>query len=181
MLLRLFQISVVKRPQFPAARGLQQIERSQANRPQSVTGQVTAALAQVPRQVAQNVHQLQSFAEPHAIGQKKLVIERRVEEQVRAAHFRPEFPDTSRDAIGVIVELVVRVQRYYPFARRVGEPSQVHLLPGSDDREHFADALLVFRGKCFEQRHRFFDPLEQAPFGRRVLLLGQRGEVQRRG
>ena len=68
-------------------------------------------MAQVRRHIAQDIHQLQPFAEPHAIRQQKGVIQRRLREEVRAAHLRPELPHAAGDAIGVVIQLLIRAQR----------------------------------------------------------------------
>ena len=62
------------------------------------------------------------------------------------AHLRPEFADATGDAIRVVVEFGVGLQRDDVLRRGSGKPDEVKLLAAGDDLKHFADELLV--GRC---------------------------------
>ena len=138
-------------------------------------------MAQIARQVAQNVHQLQPFAEPHALGRQPILVQKRVANQVRATHFRPELANAAGDTVSVIVQFLIGVQGGNALECGVGEAAQVQLLAAGDDGQHIANALPVFGRKLFDQRHGFLGALQQTPFGGRVLVLRQRAEIQGRG
>ena len=153
----------------------------QARRRQPLRRQIATALAQVRRQIAQDVHQLQPFAEPHPVRQQECVIvQRRPGEKMRAAHLRPELPHAAGHAIGVVVQLLIRAQRHERPGRRAGEPAQVQFLPAGDRVEHLAHELPVGGRQAVQQRQARLAFLQQHAFGARTLPLGQRAEIQRR-
>src|SRR5665213_231878 len=71
---------------------------------QPLRRQIAAAVFQVRRQVAQNVDQLQTFAESDAVRDELLFIQPRAGKKMRPAELRPKFADAAGDAISVLVQ-----------------------------------------------------------------------------
>ena len=67
-------------------------------------------MAQIHRQVAEDVDQLEALAEPNAVRQKSGIVERLFREQMRPAHLRPELAHAAGDPVGVIIQLIICAQ-----------------------------------------------------------------------
>ena len=67
-------------------------------------GQVAAAFFQVRRQIAQDVDELQAFAEADAVHEETIFVEFCVRKHMGAAHPGPKFAHAAGDAIGVVVQ-----------------------------------------------------------------------------
>ena len=158
----------------------EQVARREVVLGQHGAGQVAAAHAQVGRDVAQDVDQLQSLAETHAgLEQPRLGGGIGLEE-VRERKVRPEFTDTTGDAVGVVVEFLLARQRDDRVAGGVGEALEVEHLPAGDRVEHLPDALPVGVGKLLEVSDRRGGVLEQLHLGGIALEPGEDREVGQR-
>ena len=175
------EIFVKQRTEFRLVHRRQQNRRQQTRLLQFFRGQITAALFQIRRQIAQDVHQLQSLAKTDAVRQQLRVVQPRLRKQMRAAHLRPEFAHAAGDAIRVVVELGGGFQRDNFSGGRPGEPAQIQFLSARDGVEDGADQLLVGGRKGLQQREAVLDFFQQQLFGGRTLMLRQPAEIQRRG
>ena len=152
MRFRLVEMGVEHRKKSSFVRGREQGFREQARRIQFFQRQVAAAVFQVRRQVAQDVHQLQALAEPDAVNDELGLVHPRFRKQMRAADFRPELADAAGDAISVIVQLRRRFERNDVFGGRPGKTAQIQFLPACDGRKDIADQFLILRGKILQRR-----------------------------
>src|SRR5208337_2137798 len=98
---------MVERTQARLTRRLEQVFGLEVRGGQSLRRQIAAPVSQVRGNIAQDIHQLQPFAEPHAIRKQKRVIQWRLREKVRAAYLCPELANAAGDTIGVIIQLLI--------------------------------------------------------------------------
>ena len=158
----------------------EQIARREVVLGQHGAGQVAAACAQIGRDVAQDVDQLQALAEAYAgLEQPRLggVVGL---EQVRQRQVCPEFADTTGDAVGIVVKFLLARQRDDRVAGGVGEALEVQRLPAGNCVEHLPDALPVAIGKLLEIADRRGGILEQLRLGGIALEPGEDREVGQR-
>ena len=103
----LVEVRMVEWTEPRLAFGAKQVGGLQAERVQFIRRQIAAALTQVHRQVAQDIDQLQPFAEPDAVGEQARVIENGMRKKMCEADFRPKLADATRDTVGVILQFGV--------------------------------------------------------------------------
>jgi len=90
----------------------------------------------------------------------------------------PEVADAAGDAVRVVRQLGVALQRDDLRGRGPGEPFQVQLLAARDDGQHRANVLAIRGGEARQLSKDFFDPFQQAALSRRTLAPRQFAKVQ---
>src|SRR5438067_10031046 len=113
--------------------------RRQTSRGQSRPRQITAAEPQIGRQIPQNINQLQALAKANSLGEQPIVIQLRVWEKMGATDSSPKLSYAARYSVGIILQLLLRLQSNDMSSRTAGESAQIQFLPADDDAERFLD------------------------------------------
>ena len=151
---RLIKVRIIHRTEAFHRRRLKQVFRSDIVLGEDRRRQVAAPHAQILRQVAQDVDQLQRLAEAHGVLEQLSLLGGVHLEQMPQRDVRPEFTDTAGHAIGVVVEFLLPRERDDRAGVGVSKSLQIQRLSADDDVEHTSDVLLVRRGKLLEIGHR---------------------------
>ena len=158
---------------------IEQVARRQAQRRQLAGRQVTTAVAQVRRHVAQDVRQLQGLAEPHAGGAHGRDVPAGEPWPVSDVHPRPELADAAGDQIRVAIEVGQRVERGQGGGVLAGKAFEVEALALGDRGEHRAHGRAVGGREEIDATQRLADTLQQLALG--GVGLQRRAGARKRG
>jgi hypothetical protein len=85
----------------------------------------------------------------------------------------PKLADTSRDKVGVLIEVIPPFQRLYSAFVFSGKRRQIELHPLSQRQHEVVNVLLIAERQCFEEVKTLRQAGEQLSFGMILLLFGK--------
>ncbi len=154
------------RARFPA---VEQVSRRQSFLSQHRFRHIAAPALEIVREVFNHVGELQPFPETHADLGHAPDVPGSEAAAVRAHEIGPEFADTAGHVVGVLVEIIERLQRRQLSGGSSRKDRQIHFHSLYERRHEPLDAAAVFRRKVLKHREALFQSLEQLPFSRIVL------------
>jgi hypothetical protein len=128
-----------------------------------------APALEIVREVFDHVCKLQPFPETHADLRHAPDVPGSEAAAVRAHKIGPEFTDTAGHVIGVLVQIVNRLEGGELSGASSRKECQIHFHSLNERRHEPLDTSAVFQRKVFEDREALFQSLEQLPFSRIVL------------
>jgi hypothetical protein len=144
-----------QRPGAKRDPGLEEVARAEPQRGELARRQVTAAVAQVAGHVAQDVRHLQGLAEPHAAGAHLGEVPAGQARPVRHVQRRPERAHAARHQVGVVIELIQRLEGGQGRRVLAGEAREVEDHARSQGVQHRAHLVPVRCRQLAQPGHRF--------------------------
>lgn len=113
---------------------------------EGVGGEITASVSEVLREIAEDIDELEALSEETAVFQEGGEWEGGKARKESGTNVRPEFPNASRDGIGVGEEGIGVWERRWVLWGGVSKPGEVRALPLDDGGEDVLEGQLNGRG-----------------------------------